>query len=337
MPVPRVAAAAQAIGPRYQEMAAAPRGHLVNRIALQDFVTLVAQLTQAATHLHDNGMKAACRDLILGARWRDHSQDDMGVEPRPSLSERLWRAGIPPDADPVARWVRLHQVEGRRATVIDLYQLVGEPRGLKPHELPLEERKRLARVIAPTVWPGFEVTDDSERFDPINVVTYDKEWPASFASWRGLIANELGPVALRIDHVGSTSVRGLAAKPIVDVQVSVADMADEEAYVPQLERLGVQLRSRDRLHRYFRPFVDRPRNVHVHVCPVASEWEREHLLLRDFLRASPAARDVYAEAKREASRVWADDGWAYTDAKSDAILSILEDAEHWALDTTWTP
>jgi GrpB-like predicted nucleotidyltransferase (UPF0157 family) len=254
------------------------------------------------------------------------------VEIRPTLSKRLSRAGVAPDTDPVITWVRLHEVEGRRATVIDLYRLVSEPRGLAPHELSLVERKRLSRAIAPTFWPGFQVTDGSERFDPIKVVAYDEEWPARFESWRELIATALKHAALRIDHVGSTSVPGLSAKPIVDVQVSVADMSDEEDYVPKLERLGVQLRSRDDLHRYFRPFADRPRDVHIHVCPAGSVWEREHLLFRDYLRATPAAREVYTEAKREASRVWSDDGWAYTDAKSEVILDILKEAERWASD-----
>jgi GrpB-like predicted nucleotidyltransferase (UPF0157 family) len=251
---------------------------------------------------------------------------------RPSLSERLSLAGISPDGDPVTTWVWLHEFEGPRATVIDLYRLVSEPIGLEPHELPLEDRKRLAHAIAPEFWPGFQVTGGNERFDPIEVVAYDAEWPARFASWRDLIAGALGGVTVRIDHVGSTSVPGLAAKPIVDIQVSVPDISDEESYVPALERLGVQLRSRDNFHRYFRPFADRPRDVHVHVCPAGSEWERRHLLFRDYLRANRAACEVYAEAKREASQVWMDDGWAYTDAKSEVILNIMEDAERWAVE-----
>jgi len=259
------------------------------------------------------------------------------VEPTSSLSERLLRGGIQRDADPVITWIRLHEVEGRHATVIDLYRLVSEPRGLEPHELPLDERTRLSRAIAPKFWPGLQVTDGSERFDPIKLAAYDKEWPARFASWRNLISNSLEGVALRIDHVGSTSVPGLAAKPIVDVQVSVADLSDEQGYVPQLERLGVQLRSRDDLHRFFRPFAERPRDVHVHVCPVNSRWEREHLLFRDYLRVNRAASQAYVKAKREASRVWSDDRWAYTDAKSEVILKLLDEAEHWALQIDWRP
>jgi GrpB-like predicted nucleotidyltransferase (UPF0157 family) len=264
---------------------------------------------------------------VLARRLKSH----------PNLGERLARAGVSPGGDPVLTWKRLHAVEGRRATVIDLYRLVSEPIGLEPHQLPLEERSRLSAAIAAVFWPGFQVTAGSERTDLIRVVPYDKRWPSRFASWRHLIANSLQNVASRIDHVGSTSVPGLAAKPIIDIQVSVKDISDEELYVPKLERLGIQLRSRDDSHRYFRPFADRPRDVHVHVCPGGSNWERVHLLFRDYLRANPAARKVYANTKRDASHIWMDDGWAYTDAKSEVILDILEEAELWALESDWSP
>ena len=71
--------------------------------------------------------------------------------------------------------------------------------------------------------------------------------------------------------------------------------------MPQIEHAGVQLRSRDDWHRYFRPFPEMPRHVHVHVCAAGSTWEREHLLFRDYLRSSPQARELYAFAKRRAA------------------------------------
>ena len=77
--------------------------------------------------------------------------------------------------------------------------------------------------------------------------------------------------------------------------------------------------------------------MHVHVCRSGSAWEREHLLFRDYLRGNPAACEVYAQAKREAAGVWADDSWAYTDAKSGVILDLLDDAEVWASETSWKP
>jgi GrpB-like predicted nucleotidyltransferase (UPF0157 family) len=212
--------------------------------------------------------------------------------------------------------------------VIDLYALVAGPRGLAPHELPQSERIALARSVMPLVWPGFAVTPDSERGDDvIEVVEYDDDWPRRYDSWRERIQSALGETVQRIQHVGSTSVPGLPAKPIVDIQISVDDLDGESDYVPALEGLGVQLRSRDELHRYFRPFPDRPRDVHVHVCAVGSSWECEHLQFRDYLRAHEDARHAYAAAKWQAALVWADDGWAYTDAKSDIISTIMADAE----------
>src|SRR5215472_2729749 len=162
----------------------------------------------------------------------------------------------------IENWRRLRSNGGRRVTIIDLYRLVAEPRGLLPHELPRSERLALARAAMPYVWAGFEVTAGTERDDPITVVEYDSAWPARFNAWRGRIAGTLGKVALRIDHVGSTAVLGLAAKPIVDIQVSVAALEAEAAYTPPLESLGLRLRSRDALHRYFRPDASLPRDVH---------------------------------------------------------------------------
>ncbi len=85
-----------------------------------------------------------------------------------------------------------------------------------------------------------------------------------------------------------------------------------------------------------RPFPGQPRNVHVHICDLGGAWEREHPLFRDYVRAHPAARDDYAEAKLAALRTWADDRWAYTEAKTGIILDILDAAEQWAAATSWT-
>jgi GrpB-like predicted nucleotidyltransferase (UPF0157 family) len=233
--------------------------------------------------------------------------------------------------DPFDAWQRLRQAGGRRVTVIDLYELVARPRGLEPHELPLDERRTLARKALAIAWPGFEGTDDSDRpVEPVEIHGYDPGWPRRYARWRTVIADALGPSAVRIEHVGSTSVPGLPAKPIIDIQVSVEDLTDESAYVGPLEAAGLQLRSRDDLHRFFRPFPDRQREVHVHVCPQGSDWERDHLLFRDYLREHLEARDAYAETKRRAAEHWRDDRLAYTDAKTETVLAIMDRAHAWA-------
>ena len=249
------------------------------------------------------------------------------VRTQESLDRRLSAASIESDLAPVDAWHRLRAIEGPAATIIDLYELVARRRGLTAHDLPATERWSLARSVMPDIWPGWNLTPNSGRVgDVLEIVDYDPTWPDRYAVWREALRSPLGATALRIEHVGSTSVPGLAAKPIIDVQVSVADLVDEAAYVPALEVIGLQLRSRDRFHRYFRPFPRRPRDVHVHVCQVDSEWEHEHLRFRDYLRTDLESRREYASAKRAAAALWADDGLAYTDAKTKVILDILERA-----------
>lgn len=264
------------------------------------------------------------------------------VEPHPhtghELPARLAAAGLRAGPDPFTTWCELRAVEGRRATVVDLYALAALPRGIEPNELSLAERADLAARAMRVIWPGFEVADGAERdADPVAIVDYDPGWPDRFACWHARIAAELDGAARRIDHVGSTSVPGLAAKPTIDIQVGVDDVEDEHSYAPGLERLGLVLRSRDRLHRFFRPPAGRPRDVHVHVCRAGGAWEREHLLFRDHLRTHPPARRQYAAAKREAVETWGNDRVAYGEAKSDVILDQLADAERWAKETGWQP
>ncbi|HEX2648142.1 MAG TPA: GrpB family protein [Candidatus Dormibacteraeota bacterium] len=235
-----------------------------------------------------------------------------------------------------ADW-RERRASGEALNAIDLYELVAKPRGLRPEELPLEERLELRRLALPETWPGFALLPEAERGrEPIEIVPYDDRWPAIFEQWKERLLNVLRERP-RIEHVGSTSVPGLAAKPIVDIQVSVKDMEDESTYVPQVESLGVRLRSRDDYHRYFLPLAGRPREVHIHVCASRSEWERRHLLFVAYLRHEPWARDSYLAAKHAAAARWRDDRWAYTDAKNDAVAAIMARAEAWALDTAWSP
>ncbi|MGC9962588.1 MAG: GrpB family protein [Acidimicrobiales bacterium] len=246
------------------------------------------------------------------------------------LGERLKAAGIADGALPRDAWIRLREVEGERANMIDLYALVALPRGLLPNELPAEERLELWRSVAGVIWPGFNVAEGSaRRHDSLDVVDYDPSWPEKFVFWRDKIKAEVGDLALRIEHVGSTSVPGLPAKPRIDIQVSVPDIAREDEYVPQIEAAGAQLRSRDDYHRFFRSFPGGPRVLQVHVCNVGSDWESDHLLFRDYLRSHPDARDAYAAVKLENAVVWADDGIGYTDAKGEIILDILVEARIW--------
>lgn len=163
---------------------------------------------------------------------------------------------------------------------------------------------------------------------------YSADWPRRFEEHRRRIDDALGRVARRVDHIGSTAVAGLAAKPVIDVQISVPDVEDEPSYVEALERAGYRLRVREPGHRMFRtPELD----VHVHICSAGSDWERRHLLLRDWLRHSAADRSAYAALKTELQRQDWETVNHYADAKTGLITEMLARAERWARSTGWSP
>jgi GrpB-like predicted nucleotidyltransferase (UPF0157 family) len=245
-------------------------------------------------------------------------------------------SGAAEEPDAFEAWRARRAVAGDSCGLLALYDEVARRSGVLAAGLSREERRALAERALPVLYPGHDGTPTRARDDPVEIVAYDDAWPDTFARWRAALCRALGPLASHVAHVGSTAVPGLPAKPVVDVQVSVPDQTDESAYVPAVEGLGVQLRSRDDAHRFFRPFADRPREVHVHVCTAGGGWERDHLLFRDHLRRDPAARDAYAAAKREAAAVWADDRPAYTEAKGAIIRRLLAEAEEWAARTGWT-
>lgn len=167
----------------------------------------------------------------------------------------------------------------------------------------------------------------------IELVDHDPRWARRFLTERDRIVTALGASARRVDHVGSTSVPGLAAKPIVDIDVSVAEVEDDADYVSALEAAGYVLRVREPGHRMLRtPEGD----IHVHVCTAGSEWERRHLLFRDHLRENAADRRRYEDVKRAlAGRVY-DDTNDYADAKTDIVSAIMTRAEAWAAATGWS-
>ena len=157
----------------------------------------------------------------------------------------------------------------------------------------------------------------------IVIADYDPEWPRRFEVERERIAGALGAGALRIEHIGSTSVLGLAAKPIVDVLVAVSDVGDESSYGPALERAGYELRVREPEHRMYRT---PERDVHVHVWNEHDPEVARHLAFRDHLRESAADRIEYERLKRAlAEREWSDMNH-YADAKGPLIEAILERA-----------
>jgi GrpB-like predicted nucleotidyltransferase (UPF0157 family) len=163
---------------------------------------------------------------------------------------------------------------------------------------------------------------------PVVIADYDPAWPERFEEERSRIVDALGDAALAVHHIGSTSVPGLAAKPIVDVVVEVPDPDDEDSFVPTLEAAGYVLRVREPGHRMLRT---PERDVHIHVWSSAGDVQR-HLIFRDRLRASAADRAVYEACKRElARREWGDMN-DYANAKDAIVAEVYARALAWDAD-----
>src|SRR3954452_4917200 len=157
----------------------------------------------------------------------------------------------------------------------------------------------------------------------IRIVEYDARWPELFDQHRGTISLALGDRALRIEHIGSTSVPGLAAKPIVDILLVVSDSSDETSYAAELESAGYQLHIREpefHEHRLFKPPAN---DVNLHVLAIGSTEIERYLLFRDRLRANSADRRHYEAVKRQLARRTWETVDAYATAKTQIVEEII--------------
>ncbi|MDH4112951.1 MAG: gamma-glutamyl-gamma-aminobutyrate hydrolase family protein [Actinomycetota bacterium] len=184
----------------------------------------------------------------------------------------------------------------------------------------------LARLRGVRAKPG----EPEGRSRDFRIVAPDPAWPERFDEEASRIVASLPEgLVTRIDHVGSTSITGLVAKPIVDIQLSLRAMSPRDRYVDPLVDLGYRwvLDPWDVEHEFFSRDIDGERSFHVHVCAAGSHWERRHLLFRDWLRSHPADAAAYGELKRELAEAHPKDSLSYTEAKSVFISGIVERAQ----------
>jgi GrpB-like predicted nucleotidyltransferase (UPF0157 family) len=156
---------------------------------------------------------------------------------------------------------------------------------------------------------------------PVEIHDYDPEWPRLYAREEERIRAVLGNRVVRIEHVGSTSVPGLPAKPLIDVALEVPDSADEATYVPPLEATGYSLRIREPDWFEHRLLKGPDTDVNVHVFSAACEEVNRMLLFRDWLRGNAADRELYAVKKREL----AEREWKYMQQYADAKTSVVNE------------
>jgi GrpB-like predicted nucleotidyltransferase (UPF0157 family) len=171
------------------------------------------------------------------------------------------------------------------------------------------------------------VTEPPRLDGRIEVVDYDPAWPGLFERESDRIRAVLGKRVVRLEHVGSTSVPGLAAKPIIDILLVVPDSGDEPAYVPDLEAAGYVLVIREAESQQHRVLKGPDTNVNLHVYSPGSPEIERYLILRDRLRSDPADRERYQRKKRElAQRDWRY-VQQYADAKTEVVEEIIARAQ----------
>ena len=162
------------------------------------------------------------------------------------------------------------------------------------------------------------------------VVDYQPEWPQQFQAEASLWRAVLGEVLLDIQHIGSTSVPGLAAKPIIDILLAVSDLKTLDSFTTAIEKQGYEVMGEYgiRGRRYFRKGGNQ-RSHHVHAFQVGDANLERHLAFRDYLRAHPAVAKAYGNLKKEIIQLRVQDSISYGDAKEPFIQEHEEKALVW--------
>ncbi|POZ60091.1 GrpB family protein [Chromobacterium alticapitis] len=179
----------------------------------------------------------------------------------------------------------------------------------------------------------------------IEIVPHQVSWAAEFEIVAARLRAAMGEQALRIDHIGSTAVRGLAAKDVIDVQLTVAELSEDMAGLLSAAGFPRKPFNRDHLppgcddapRQWEKFFFREPagqRRTHIHVRRAGGANQRYALLFRDYLRSHPGMADAYGELKRRLAAHLADPN-SYPDVKDPAVDLIYLAAEQWAAQTGW--
>jgi GrpB-like predicted nucleotidyltransferase (UPF0157 family) len=179
-----------------------------------------------------------------------------------------------------------------------------------PGHAPMTEQEiHAAHVGEPDVLAG-----------PVVLADYDPDWPRLFDRESTRIRAILDDRVLRLEHVGSTSVPGLAAKPVIDMLLVLENSADEAAYVPDMETAGYALLIREPAWFEHRVFKGPDTNINLHVLPAGCPEIHRMIAFRDLLRTNPEDRDLYERAKRDLAAK----EWKYVQNYADAKTAVVE-------------
>lgn len=197
------------------------------------------------------------------------------------------------------------------------------------HATPLQTRVRLSFKLRACI---------AAMIHRIEVLPYNPEWPGLFRAIGAQLREALGTIASRIDHIGSTAVPGLAAKPVIDIHVSVSALEPSEPFRIPLEALGypLDMGNDDLKKRYFHE-APGSRETHIHVRRAGSWAEQSALPLRDYMREHETDVDRYVRLKERLARHYGLARRGYTNAKGTFIWAVLGDADRWAQEVGWEP
>lgn len=165
--------------------------------------------------------------------------------------------------------------------------------------------------------------------EPVRIAEYERAWPALFERARALIAGALGDLVVAIEHVGSTAVPGLGAKPVIDIMAGLRSLAHHEPCVPPLQALGYTYKGELDIpgRHYFRKPARGPRTYQIHMVEQGGDFWRRHLLFRDYLRGHSDEARAYYELKLRLAAEFRMDREGYTEAKSEFIEAALAKAK----------
>jgi GrpB-like predicted nucleotidyltransferase (UPF0157 family) len=163
--------------------------------------------------------------------------------------------------------------------------------------------------------------------EPIEIADYDPEWPRTYACEAQDVRAAIAPWLLEIQHIGSTAVPGLPAKPVIDIMVGVRSLDASAEIVAALENVGYEylpaFEGMFPFRRYFRRWEADHRSHQIHLVERDNlEWWDRHIAFRDWLRTHDDDRDAYAALKRSLAAIFRDDRVGYTDAKEEFVRAV---------------
>jgi GrpB-like predicted nucleotidyltransferase (UPF0157 family) len=166
---------------------------------------------------------------------------------------------------------------------------------------------------------------------PVNIVDYDPEWPDLYEKEKRRILEVAGDIIAGIEHVGSTAIPGIGAKPILDIMVAVNSLSDAEECIEPLRKIGYEYQPEHEASMPERRFFRRgnppkEQHYHLHMVEQTSDFWKRHLLFRNYLRVHPKAAQDYYELKKRLAYKYGSDREGYTEAKTSFIESVVERA-----------